>query len=64
MKNLIIDEFHMKPYVGHPGFQKMITTTRWLYYWLGMKKDIAGYIARFLECQQVKAEPKHREKLL
>jgi hypothetical protein len=56
LKNLIIDEFHRTPYVGHPGYQNMITTTRQFYYWLGMKKVIAEYIARFLECQQVKVE--------
>jgi hypothetical protein len=28
LKHLIMDEFHWRPYVGHPGYQKMITTVR------------------------------------
>jgi hypothetical protein len=38
LKHLIMDEFHRRPYVGHPGYQKMITIVRKLYYWPGMKK--------------------------
>jgi hypothetical protein len=64
LKNLIMDEFHKRPYVGHPGYQKMITTTRKLYFWPGMKRDIAEYIAKCLECQQVKVEHKHPTGLL
>jgi hypothetical protein len=32
-----MDEIHTKPYLGHIGYQRMITTTRKQYYWLGMK---------------------------
>jgi hypothetical protein len=49
-------EFHRIPYVGHSGYHKMITTTRQMYYWPRMKKDISHYIAKCLECQQVKFE--------
>jgi hypothetical protein len=28
LKHLIMDEFHRRPYVGHPGYQKMVTTVR------------------------------------
>eukprot|EP00253_Pinus_taeda_P013472 PITA_13472 len=42
----------------------MITTPRKEYYWLGMKKDVAGYLARCLECQQIKAEHQHPAGLL
>jgi hypothetical protein len=41
LKHLIMDEFHGRPYVDYPGYQKMITTVRQLYYWPRMKKDIA-----------------------
>eukprot|EP00253_Pinus_taeda_P006929 PITA_06929 len=34
----------------------MITALRKEHYWPGMKKDVAGYLARCLECQQIKAE--------
>eukprot|EP00253_Pinus_taeda_P032583 PITA_32583 len=52
IKNLIMDEFHVSHYAGHPGYQKMITAIRKEYFWLGMKKNIAEYLARCLECQQ------------
>jgi len=29
------------------------------FYWEGMKKDIAEFVARCLECQKVKAEHQH-----
>lgn len=38
LKNLILDKFHKIPYLGHPGYQKMITTMKNIYYWLGMKR--------------------------
>eukprot|EP00253_Pinus_taeda_P028842 PITA_28842 len=64
IKNLIMDEFHVSHYTGHPGYQKMITAIRKEYFWPGMKKDIAEYLARCLECQQIKAEHQHPAGLL
>jgi hypothetical protein len=64
LKCLILDEFHRRPYVGHPGYQKMVTIVRQLYYWSGMKQDIAQYIVKCLECQQVKVEHRHPVGLL
>jgi hypothetical protein len=51
LKSFIMDELPKTPYIGHPGYQKMITTTRKQFYWLGLKKDIANYLAKCLECQ-------------
>jgi hypothetical protein len=42
----------------------MITVVRKQYFWPGMKKEIVDYIARCLECQQVKEEHKHPTGLL
>jgi hypothetical protein len=56
LKRFIIDELHKRPYNGHPGYQKMITTTRKKFYWPGLKKDIANYLSNCLEFQQVKAK--------
>jgi hypothetical protein len=56
LKRFIMDELHKRPYIGHPGYQKMITATRKLFYWPRLKKDIVDYLAKCLECQQVKAE--------
>jgi hypothetical protein len=38
---------------------KMITTTRKLFYWLILRKDIVDYLSKCLECQQVKVEHWH-----
>ena len=39
IKLTILDEVHKKPYSGHPGFQKSITTLRKLFYWPNMKGE-------------------------
>jgi hypothetical protein len=59
-----MDEIHKIPYTSHPGYQKIITATKKLFYWLGMKKDIVGYLDKCLECQQIKVEHKHILRLL
>jgi hypothetical protein len=64
IKNIILDEFHKRPYVGRPSYQNMIMKKIKLYYWPRMKKDIAEYISRCLECQQVKVEHKQLAELL
>ena len=43
----------------HPGSTKMYRTLKDNYWWSGMKKDIAEFVARCLDCQQVKAEHQH-----
>jgi hypothetical protein len=64
LKRFIMDELHKRPYIGHPGYQKMIMATRKQFYWPRLKKDIANYLAKCLECQQVKAEHRHPAGLL
>jgi hypothetical protein len=64
LKRFILDELHKRPYYGHPGYQKMITATRRQFYSPGMKKDIAEYLAKCIECQQVKAKHRHPARLL
>ena len=59
-----MDELHKIPYIGHLGYPKMITSTKKLFYWPGMKKDIAKYLSKCLECEQVKVEHKHAKSLL
>jgi hypothetical protein len=51
LKRFIMDELQKRPYIGHHGYHKMITTTRKLFYWPGLKKDIVDYLAKCLECQ-------------
>ena len=64
LKELILNEFHRSNYTGHPGYQKMLTTIRKVYYWPGMHKNIAEYLSKCLECRQVKVEHQHPAGLL
>jgi hypothetical protein len=64
LKLTVLDEVHKKPYSSHPGYQKIVTTLRKLFYWPNMKGKIAEYLARFQYCQQVKAEHQHPTGLL
>jgi hypothetical protein len=50
LKNIVLREMHNVPYVGHPGYQKTIAVVRSQYFWPGMKRKVANYIAIFLEC--------------
>ena len=38
LKELIMDEYHRSNYAGHPGYQKMLTVIRKIYFCLGMCK--------------------------
>ena len=64
VKLLILDEVHKTPYSGHPGYQKTVTMLRKEYFWPNMKSEVAEYIARCLDCQQVKTEHQHPAGLL
>ena len=64
LKKVILMAFHAKPYSGHPGYQKTLRTMNKFYYWLNLKRDIAEFVARCLDCQEVKAKCKHPGGLL
>jgi hypothetical protein len=64
LKSTILDEVHKKPYSGHPGYRKTITTLRKLFFWPSMKGETAEYLARCQYFQQVKAEHQHPASLL
>eukprot|EP00253_Pinus_taeda_P015686 PITA_15686 len=64
LRNMILNEFHTSHYTGHPGYQKMVVALRKEYYWPKMKQEVAEYLARCLECQQIKAEHMHLAGLL
>ena len=53
---LILSEAHRVPYSAHPGVKKMYADLQQLYYWMEMKRDIADFVARCLECQRIKAK--------
>jgi hypothetical protein len=49
LNRFIMDELHKRPYTGHRGYHKMITTTRKQFYWPGLKNGIVDYLAKCLE---------------
>jgi hypothetical protein len=55
---------HNVAYAGHLGYQKTVATVKTHYFWLGLKKEIAEYIAECMECQKVKVEHRHPAGLL
>jgi hypothetical protein len=64
LKLVILREMHSVPYVGHPGYQKIVAVVKRHYFWPGMKKEIIEYIARCMECHKVKDENKNPAWLL
>ncbi|GJU66193.1 putative reverse transcriptase domain-containing protein [Tanacetum coccineum] len=56
LRTLIMKEAHTSKYFVHPGADKMYYDLRDLYWWPGMKKDIAMYVSKCLTCSKVKAE--------
>ncbi|GJS15174.1 putative reverse transcriptase domain-containing protein [Tanacetum coccineum] len=56
LRTLIMNEAHVIKYSVHPGADKMYYDLRDIYWWPGMKKDIALYVSKCLTCSKVKAE--------
>ncbi|XP_071933774.1 uncharacterized protein [Coffea arabica] len=52
----ILEESHRSKYTIHPGVTKMYHDVKGLYWWEGLKKNVAEFVQRCLICQQVKAE--------
>ena len=64
IRKLILQEAHDSPYSIHPGNTKMCLDLKDTFWWTGMKKDIAEYVAVCDVCQRVKAEHQKPEGLL
>jgi len=56
LRTELLNESHDSVLTTHPGSTKMYRDLKSHYWWSGMKKDVAEYVARCLTCQQVKAE--------
>jgi hypothetical protein len=64
LRRLILSEAHREVYMAHLGVMKMRADLKPLFFWKGMKENIVNYVARCLECQQVKVEHRHPAGLL
>jgi len=49
----------VKPYSGHLVYEKMMTIVKKFYYWTNLRRYIANFMSRCLDCQQVKVECRH-----
>jgi hypothetical protein len=56
IRELILREAHDFAYSIHPGSTKMYHDLKSRYWWYGMKRTIAEYVALCCNCQRVKAE--------
>ncbi|GKC01397.1 reverse transcriptase domain-containing protein [Tanacetum coccineum] len=64
VRTIIMDETHKTRYSVHPGADKMYHDLRDMYWWPGMKRDIAIYVSKCLTCSKVKAEHQRPSGLL
>ncbi|GKA77029.1 putative reverse transcriptase domain-containing protein [Tanacetum coccineum] len=64
VRTIIMDEAHKTRYYVHPGADKMYHDLRDMYWWPGMKRDIATYVSKCLTCSKVKAKHKRPSGLL
>jgi hypothetical protein len=55
-REVLLDEAHNSAYSIHPRTTKMYLGLKTRYWWRGMKKEIAQYVARCDTCQRTKAE--------
>lgn len=42
IKKIILREFHVKSYSGHPRYQKTLTAVNKFYYWSNLKKGVCN----------------------
>ncbi|XP_070021853.1 uncharacterized protein [Nicotiana sylvestris] len=56
LRKAIMEETHSSRYSIHLGATKMYLDLKELYWWKGVKKQVADHVAKCLNCQQIKAE--------
>jgi hypothetical protein len=56
IRQAILHEAHESAYSIHPSSTKMYLDLKEKYWWVGLKRDVAEYVAVCDTCQRVKAE--------
>jgi hypothetical protein len=56
IRGLILKEAHETTYFIHHGSEKMYQDLKKIFWWYGMKREIAEYVVRCDSCQRMKAE--------
>jgi hypothetical protein len=64
IRSIILKEAHRALYCAHLGVKKMYADMGKLFFWVGMKRNVVHFVAKCLECQQVKADHHHSAGLL
>jgi hypothetical protein len=64
LKDKILREAYESAYSIHPGGNKMYHDLKATYWWYGMKRDVAEYVALCNTCQRVKAKNQRHARLL
>ena len=60
----VLEEAHHSRMTIHMGNNKMYRDMKRVFFWTGMKKDVAEFVARCMTFQSVKAEQKKPGRLL
>jgi len=60
LKKELLKEAYNSPLTTHPGSTKMYHDLKTHFWWMGMKRDFADYVACCLTCRRVKTE--HHQK--
>nr|KYP47522.1 Retrotransposable element Tf2 [Cajanus cajan] len=56
LKKAVLEEGHKSRLSIHPGMTKMYQDLKKTFWWPGMKREIADYVAAYLTCQKAKVE--------
>ncbi|GJW33445.1 putative nucleotidyltransferase, ribonuclease H, partial [Tanacetum coccineum] len=64
IREALLSEAHSSVVSIHPGLTKMYRDLKQNFWWSGMKKDVAEFVAKCLTCQQVKIEHQRASGLL